>query len=218
MKQHLRTLPALLLVVGALACSDAENPFDSLGGPDEIETNTTNPEALLESHSRALNERDFGAYMALLDPAFRFYIRDDDADDFPWLPESYWEYDVEEDILANMMDPDFAGGEPAVETIEASFRILSENVLGGGERELTVDAALTVLVGPNSGWAASPRFVMILAKTDDFFRIRSIHEVERLSPGSPAAETAAEEASWGRIKALYRTRPAAVRLLGEEGR
>jgi hypothetical protein len=136
---------APVCLIGLLgACSDSENPFDSLGD-EEIPTDVTDVAALFESHTRALNERDSDAYVALLDPGFRFYIFENDALDFPWLPQDYWEHDAEAGMIANMTDPEFSGDEPPVQSIRAAFNILNERELAGGLLEVIADAIFEVL-------------------------------------------------------------------------
>jgi hypothetical protein len=202
-------LPLLCFVLIVAGCNGSGNRFDSLtafldesivGG---IPIDHTDPEGVVEAHARALSEKSLAAYLALLEPDFRFYIYDVDAIDFPWLTEDYWLREVEAEMIGNMMDPDFSGDEPPVESIVAAFRVLHVGEQDGGVIEVTADAILEALIGPNDGWSSDTRFVMKLAPdSDGFLRIRSMWEIEKLSPRG--SNEAIESQTWGRIKAQFR--------------
>jgi hypothetical protein len=199
----------LFFVVIQCGCNGSGNRFDFLttffedeGVIDGIQTNLTDPSDVVNAHGAALAEKSFEAYVALLAADFRFYIYDGDAIDFPWLTEDYWLREVEAEMIGNMMDPDFSGDEPPVESMRADFRVLRVEPGDGDVIDVTADAIMEVLIGPYDGWSSDTRFVMKLAPDPDgFLRIRSIQEIEKLSP-RPAL--AADSKSWGGVKSLYR--------------
>jgi hypothetical protein len=203
-------LTSILAIAALAACSSDSPSGNDTGDPPGIQTNVTTPEAALDAHAQAMNARDFDAYQAMMEPippgreaaGFRFYIRDDDAGEFPWLPDTWWGYDVESQILRNMTDPEYDGEERPVETIEFEYRIIHELVVEDG-RLLTADADITVLVGANTGWLANTRFLFLLVEdADGYYRIRSIREKKILEP-APHPSLRVEESSWGSIKNLY---------------
>ena len=213
-------LPALaplglaLLVAG---CSTTEpdpvpEPFDPAEQRiDGILINHVESGSLVKAHFDAWSAKSAGAYDALLEKpvsgrgttGFRFYVRDDDASQLPWVENGYWEYDVEMEIVGNMTNPNFGGPEPPVDTIEASYTVLSRAELGDGVERTTVNAVIQILVGPDTGWIADTRLEIVSAPDDDgFLRIRMIGEFEvfrRLA----RADASAEDSSFGQIKSGY---------------
>jgi hypothetical protein len=148
--------------------------------------------------------------MALLSPDFQFYIRDDDAADLPWVMNGFWSRDVEGEIMEHMMDPNYVGSSPPVQTIEATLHMLSDEVVDGGGPVLVVDtvadADIRVFVDPGTGWFSNTRFECTLERAaPEAMRIRTLREIHRTEPGRTSpTETLVEELSWGGVKALYR--------------
>jgi hypothetical protein len=144
--------------------------------------------------------------MALLSPDFTFYIRDDDASDLPWVTNGYWSREVEGEIIANMMDPNFNGETLPVDTIEATFNVLNVASIEGGHL-LSADADIRVLVGPDTGWFSDTKFECVLRPdARGFLRIETLREVRRTEPGRAASE-AIEPTPWTAIKARYHEAP-----------
>jgi hypothetical protein len=199
-------VPHLLLIAAALGCADGDPvaPVD-----DTIPTDVTTPAAALDSHDRALEQRNADAYVALLekpqagDPftGFRFYFRPDDADEIHWLVGDSWDLETESALIRNLMDPQFDGSELPFQQVELATQVVEERSLGD-RVELTVNAFITCLTAPDAGWATDTRLVFTLA-TDSggFYRIRSIREEQHITPFAP--EEGIEARSWGSIKAAY---------------
>jgi hypothetical protein len=197
---------AMLATIAVAGCAEGDRLVVD-DGP-MIPTDVTTPAEAVESHVQALNSTDYDAYRAMLEKpdgsagvGFRFHIRSDDADDFPWLSGTSWGYDMEMELIHNMMDPAYAGVTPPVEEIEMAYTLLDERPVSDGLVRLTVDADITVLDGID-GWVTNTRLEMLLARdSDGFYRIRSVNEMPILVP---ASDQRPESASWGRIKAQYR--------------
>lgn len=205
----------LLAMVFVAGCGDetAAPPDPDPRDPNGtgIALDVTDPDALLQSHARAFEEMDLPVYRALLatpgdhgldDPGFRFYILGTDASDFPWLPNAWWAHSDELAIIAHMFDPAFQGANPPVQSIEFRYTVLDRGTAvdpaGIEVAMLTVDAVITVLVGPADGWRADTRLIFEMGKdTRGHLRIRSIREVGKLSP------LRVEQSTWGQIKGLY---------------
>jgi hypothetical protein len=117
----------------------------------------------------------------ILHPEFTFYIRDDDASDLPWVIDGFWYRNVELEIAANMFDPEFSGETQPVDTIEYTYRVLSDTPIAGGSL-VTADADARVLVGPDTGWFSDTRFEFEVVPDPDqagLFQIRLQREVRR---------------------------------------
>ena len=172
--------------------------------PDEIETNHTDPAAAVAAWAEALEAREIAPVNALLGPEFVFYIRDDDADQFPWLPPGQgWSRALEIEILGNMMDPNFISDETNNPVLEMRMELVvtATQELPDGSVEITTFADALVLWGPGDGAVSSGRFEFTLAPdADGFYRILSQREL----PAYSGSAESAEEASWAGIKGLYR--------------
>ncbi len=122
-----RSVSAILVAISALGlyagdCSDgidlsqmAEIDEGVIGG---IQTNLTDPVAVIEAHDRAWNEKNYAAYKALLDEDFEFVPLEEDVDDFPWLEGDSWDLSAELGMAFNMFDPNYTQGNGAVDIIE----------------------------------------------------------------------------------------------------
>jgi hypothetical protein len=211
-RKRMRLLMLAAIAAALGGCANGDKLVEDGNSPDSIPTDLTEPAAVIESHAQALTKMDFDAYEALMEKpggfsyaGFRFYFRSDDADEFLWLIGDSWDLDTESDMIRNMMDPEYDGAEPAVETMTMTLRILDEQILGD-RVELAVEADIAVLVTPDDGWVANPQLVFTLAPdADGFLRIRSIREVDLTPFASP--DPSIVVGSWGRIKARYRSPP-----------
>lgn len=145
--------------------------------PNFIETNLTDPAAVLNAFSKAFNTRNLEAYGALLDAEFMHYPLERDADDFPWLPGACWDKAAELDAIAIFFDPSYAGpphplfGEECAVT-ELSRRATSEGL------ELTCMAQGRVLTAENDGWSFDSRVIFTLINRDGFWRIWRLIEID----------------------------------------
>ena len=138
----------------AAGCGDGISLTRSVQEIPIFQVDFTDPVKALLAHGEALSQKNHDAYVALLSPDFKFYIRDDDASDLPWVVNGAWPYSVEIEIMANMMDPNFSGNELPVEAIEADFIVRNISEIIGPDSEgylLLADADMRVLVGPGYG-------------------------------------------------------------------
>jgi len=155
-----------------------ESPSEDTGpDPNPIETNLTDPFAMIQSFEKAFNTRNFEAYAAFLDseltnctvtqepPNFPWL-----TDDCPWLTGGCWNRAAELMTIASLSEPNYAGpGHPIWGTeceITAYWqRIYSENqvVLLGQVHALRMDG---------SSFDSSVTFT--LARRDGFWRIWKI--------------------------------------------
>jgi hypothetical protein len=131
--------------------------------------------------------KDFPGYEELLHPGFRFYVRDDEADEFPWLPNPFWGRTEELDFATNMFDPNFTGENPPVLSIEWTFEIVTSRVTtdidGETVTEVQTDADITVLTGPSDGWRSDTRFMFDVIEDPDqpgLYQIKRQQEVLKL--------------------------------------
>jgi hypothetical protein len=99
-------------------------------------------------------------------------------------------------MLAHLFDPDYRGGEPPVASIDASWFLVDERPLGEGVDEATVDATITVLTGPASGYTTQTRLVFEIATGPRPTGILGTRELPLVRRST--------DVSWAQIKALYR--------------
>ncbi len=208
----------VLALAGFAACSDEDNPVngDDSGTIGGIATKHTDPAALIAAHAAATSDRNLEAYEALLvQPgddalAFEFYPKAVDTDDLPWMEGDSWDYDTEIDMMTNMFDPNFTSPEmDPVQWINMDLTVLLITQAKDGTYHVDCTAMILVMVGPNEGFLSDTRFFFDLVPVGDYLRIQRIEEVERQKAASGRQQRAAEQLSWARIKALYRTPPPA---------
>jgi hypothetical protein len=216
MKRQVLAAAAIPFALTLAGCGEGDGLFERVDELDDglvggIPTNLTDPVAVIDSHAAALGQKNLAAYTALLEPdpstrsvepGFRFYPLDTDADQFPWMTGDFWGAADELQFIGNMFDPEFSGAQPPVDTIDMSFTVLSQREVQAPLYEISITALITVLTAPDEGFSTDTKFIVLLAKqADGYYRIREIREVPRQSRGAGAG---VEEASWGAIKALYR--------------
>ncbi len=194
------SVAALALVCGC--SSESSDPVPDPADPNFIETNLTDPDAVLAAHDRAWKESNFAAYDALLDTEFAFYPLSEDTDDFPWMNGESWDETVELGMAANMFDPGFAGGEQPVDLIEIQSTKQSTRTLDGGVIELTCSIVGRVMWSATDGKSFDTRVTFQMAPRDGFLRIRRVDEIPRIAGRS--GHFSVEPSSWGSIKGLYR--------------
>lgn len=177
-RQHrfLLKWPTILGLIGVLVCVSGcpLTPDDS--GPPDVETRFTAKRntvlGTIEWVAQAWAQKRIQEYQQVLHDEFEFFIRDDDIDDFPWLPGDSWGRTEELDIAANMFNKDFSGTEQPVDTIEFEYTVLSQdniydvnqNVIGVA---VTCDADVTVLVAADTGWLSRTRFIFEVVPDPD---------------------------------------------------
>jgi hypothetical protein len=193
-------IPLLLLVAG---CSESIDPTPE-PEPDVIETDLTDPAAVIEAQSRAWQEQNYEAYDALLDEEFEFYPLAEDAEDFPWMGgHDSWNRAAELSMAGNMFDDAYMEGNESIDLIEMLVTPESIQSLDGGQVEVIGRHLGRAMWSATDGAFFDTRMKFTLITRDGFLRIREIRELPRVA-GSRGA-TSVENASWGNIKSLYRT-------------
>ncbi len=207
-----RIASTILVAISTLAlyagdCSDgidlsqmAEIDEGVIGG---IQTNLTDPVAVIDAYDRCWQEQNYAAYEALLDDAFQFEPLAEDADDFPWLEGDSWEKSVELGMASNMFDDNYTQGNGAVDLIEMDLNPTTPPLtLDDGTIRVITTQIGRVMWTASDGASFDTRVEFDLVPRDGFLRIRRIEEIPRnLARGSSAG---VEAASWGSVKNLYR--------------
>jgi hypothetical protein len=164
----------------------------------------------LDAWVQALEARSYDAIVRMLEApsatastdGFEYFIRDDDADQFPWLPPGEgWGYDDETGMMRNMTDPEFVSDETQnpVRQINVYLTITHSEPLDDGLVKLTAAMDAQVLWAAGTGAAMNGRLEVVLVPDGDgFYRIRSQRELPSFAARS------VEDGSWAQMKALYR--------------
>jgi hypothetical protein len=208
----MRTLRARVLVPTILcgllaaiaACSDDDdNPYSPPPDPDAIATDLTDPVDVIEAHEKALRKKNYAAYDALLDADFEFFPLEEDAIDFPWMTSESWSRTEELSIMSHMFDPNFAGENPPISSIEVEIPILSQQALPNGGTQVDCIFLGRLLTSPTDGWSFDTRILFELIPRNGYLRMSKAVEVPRTRPGRRDFASV-EESSWGSLKGLYR--------------
>jgi hypothetical protein len=201
-----------MTVAGSVAAGVIASAFlaagcgDDSAGPDPP-GGLTEPDQVLDAVAVAWEQKDLASLDGLLSSDFKFYVRDDEQGDFPWMTNPWWTRSDELSCAGNMFDANFTGNELPVQSIEFELTVLSESELQPGTHELIVDAVILVLTGPADGWSSNTRFVLELTEQPEGFLLLSrMTEVLKLEPAR-GESASLQEFSWGRMKALYRGIP-----------
>lgn len=187
---------ATFLFVFALGCDGLHAPVLE----DGPEFDLAIPAQVVQAWSAAFEAMDYAAYEALLADEFEFFPRNEDANDFPWMPGDSWERTAELGMVANMFDPDYSGPGAPVTNITTTANLQSQVTNGVGRPELIVSLVGQVLVGPVNGYTFDTRLRIELEPVGGKYVIR---EVTELSPFERAISPI-ETNSLGFIKALFR--------------
>ena len=178
-RQHrfVRKWPAALALLGLLVSLSGcpLTPDDSSGPGDttRFTARRNSPEGAIEWVAQAWAQKRLPEYQQVLHDEFEFFIRDDDAGEFPWMTGNSWGRTEELDIAKNMFDENFDGEEARpVDTIEFEYRIINQrNLLDGNQNvigvEITCDADVTVLVSADTGWLSNTRFIFEVVPDPD---------------------------------------------------
>jgi len=194
-----KLLLRLLLPLSFLlsACSDTSSPND-----DSLETDLTDPQAVIEAHTKALREKNLEDYAAFLDHDFKFTVTAIVAEDIPWLDGRSWDRATELNMLSRMFDQNYQGREKPV--LQANVFVIFEQTheMQTGYREICYLFDGEMLTGQNEGWAFSSELVYRMLQRDGFWRIL---EIEETSGGCGRARC--EETSLGYLKSFYHDPP-----------
>ena len=158
------------------------------GGPDDRLDEATSPSLALTRLSQIWEQKRYQEYTELLHDQFTFWLRNDDAGSFPWLSEDFWGRTEELAFAANMFDESFSGDNPPVDSIDWDFNILNERNLTDAQGnviavEITTDATIQVLTGPNDGFRSDTRFIFELVedpRNAGLWQVFEQREIEKL--------------------------------------
>jgi len=186
-----KRIAAALSLIGLLVllpgCPLSPDKDEGDPPPDSREIIRDSVDGALGRLAQVWVNQDLRGYEDILHTGFRFYIRDDEALDFPWLTTPYWGRTEELDFAANMFDANFSGENPPVQSIEWTFNILNKvattDIDGEPVTEVTTDAVITVLTGPADGWSSDTRFIFdVIAdpNQEGLFQIKRQQEVLKL--------------------------------------
>jgi hypothetical protein len=196
-----------LAVLGPTACvlllsSCSDNSTEPNLDDIEIETDFTDPSAVIQSFEEAHRFQNFDAYSALLDEEFEFVPLELDADDFPWLDGNSWGRSEELTMIGHLFDPGFAGVESdAVEVIECDLTILTNTATDPGERQIRCTMQGRVLTTPTDGWSFDTILdFTLIQRESSYWKIRKVAEIKQ----SRGADPEVSLSTWGRIKAIFR--------------
>ncbi len=190
------------LVLYAGDCSDGIRAFDDNRETDGIETDLTDPAAVIEAHDLALSRKSYAAYEALLDDEFEFFPSDQDRDDLPWMTTDSWSRTTELDIAFNLFDPNHTQGNGSVDLIEMdSTPVVEFRVHYDGSIEGTCSARGRAMWTASDGASFDTWFRFTLVERNGTLRIREIRELEGAGRPSPDPDLSS---TWGRIKAAFR--------------
>lgn len=178
-------LSALLLVLpGCPLSPDSDNGG---GEPTRLDERNT-IQGTLNRLAQVWEQKNYTELEKLLHDQYEYFIRDDDADEFPWLGEAdSWGRTTELGFAANMFDANFTGESPPVDSITWDFDILLQRDTVDNEgkpvTEVTTDAIIQVLTGPNDGWRSDTRFIFDIVadpQAPGLFQIKTQREVRKL--------------------------------------
>ena len=188
----------LSLAVGGCPTDPDSDPLNVQDPPGY-----TDPAAMINAHAQALTKQDYAKYEKLLTEDFEYHPQSEDLIDFPWLQGRVsWSRADELQMIGHMFDDDFHPADPTagtVDTIDAQLTVDAQSTDTDGSRLVYARGVMTVMYAMSgSGARSDVRFEFrLVAGTDGFLRIRSIHE-------RPPYQPAVEPTNWGTIKNLYR--------------
>jgi hypothetical protein len=192
------------LLAAIVACGDDDdNPYSPPPDPDAIATDLTDPVDVIEAHEKALRKKNYAAYEALLDASFEYFPLEEDAVDFPWMSGTSWARTEDLSIISHMFDPNFAGENPPISSIEVGITILSQQALPNGGTQLDCIFQGRLLTSPTDGWSFDTRILFELIPRNGYLRMSKATEVPRTRPGGRDFASV-DASSWGQLKNLYR--------------
>ena len=171
-----RKLPTVLGLFGLLLVLPG-CPFSPDGGTsNKQDTRFTaernSIEGTIDWVAQAWTQKRLPEYEQVLHTDFEFFIRDDDAEQFPWVPDGSWGRTEELDIARNMFNENFSGEERPVDTIEFNYTITNTRNITDAQGqviavEVRCDADVKVLVASDTGWLSDTRFEFTVVEDPD---------------------------------------------------
>jgi len=145
------------------------SPDNSDDDPDDVRLPERDTVAsTIAYYAFVWEQRLINEYEAVLHDDYEYFVRDDDADQFPWLPPGQgWSRTTELSIAANMFDPGFVSDEtsnPAVQEITMELEITDQRDLTqpAGGIEVTTNVDALVLWNAGDGASTDGRFTFVL--------------------------------------------------------
>lgn len=196
---HSNRFVALVAMTLAAGCASSQDPAGDVV-PDPL-TDFTEPAALVDAHAQAIHDLDPERYAALLAPDFEFDPPSADLVDLPWIPSGStgWDRETELRIIANMANPEFAGGSGGLAAIDATFLPL-DGAPVADPLLVRCEADIEVVWAP-SGTATAHTLLLFELATDErgFLRIARITETGGLGRSDPGPE----RTTWGMLKVRF---------------
>ena len=197
-----RLVPPVIAGLALLSSScSKESPVAPPAPTDtgsSIDTHLTDPSAMIAAHARALSERNYEPYAALIDPAFEFYRMTT-----PWLGSgaSLWGRTEELRMIERLFDEEyFLVFEDEIvlegaETIRFEARVLDVRPIENDQIEVNCACRGYAITTPEDTFVFRSRLLFTLVPRDGYLRILKIVESEE--PGVP------QWTPWGAVKGYY---------------
>jgi hypothetical protein len=138
---HLRRASVFLALSFALAstgCLFSPDEGDGGGGDDTRIVERNSIDNTLTYIEQVWSKQLYDRYEEVLHDQYEFYPLQEDADDLPWLEGDSWGRTAELGMANNMFDPNFTGGNGAVDLIELDLVKQSERLLDETEQRYEV--------------------------------------------------------------------------------
>ena len=109
---------------------------------------------VIAAHDAALNARDFWLYSHILAPDFEFFPLEQDVVDFPWMDGYSWPLFEELNMIGNMFNPNYSGGESAIQSIQVATQIFNTKAFhrAGTNRARPATCRVSILTSDTDGW------------------------------------------------------------------
>lgn len=177
---------ALLVLPGCPLSPDegGNKPPDDGRLPDRTDVAST-----IDYYAFVWKNRLITEYEQVLHDDYEYFIRDDDADQFPWLPPGQgWSRTTELAIAANMFNPGFVSEETQnpVQEITMTLDVTSQRDLSqpAGAIEVTTNVDAVVLWSAGTGASTNGRFTFVLVPDPDEPTKYQIYSQRELPPFS----------------------------------
>ena len=192
---HAIAILIFALPLFCVGCGGEESPLAPASPPDiepVIETDLTDPVAVIATHARALTEKNYAAYAALIDLEFEFYST---YSAVPWLRTEELrmiERLLNENYIETYQDVVVLEG---AETMRFEATVLDVRPIEDGVVEVNCACRGYAITGPDDMFVFRSRLLFTLVQREGFLRIRKVVESEE--PGVRLWKF------WGTVKAYY---------------
>ncbi len=151
---------------------------------------------VIAAHAKAWNDRDLGAYAALLSDPFRFYPLPEEANEILWLDGDSWGREIELGIVSHMFNAAWSGSASPISAIHLIATPIQTDLHANRDADVICNLEGWIETGPEEGYGVDTRLLLDMDWSSGVYRIRSIREIP-ITGGARAS-------SLGSIKAVYR--------------